>query len=51
MERVGLTPCSVPGSTFREPEDFIHAVHTNDLSVFHDALTFDGLALRTELWF
>lgn len=32
-------------------EDFIHAVQTNDLSVIHDALTFDGLAVRTELRF
>jgi hypothetical protein len=32
-------------------EDFIHAVQTNDLTRLHDALTFDGLALRTELRF
>jgi hypothetical protein len=32
-------------------EDFIRAVHTNDLSQLHDALTFDGLALRTEVRF
>jgi len=32
-------------------EDFIHAVHTNDLTQLHDALTFDGLAARAELRF
>jgi len=32
-------------------EDFIHAVHTNDLTQFNNALTFDGLAARAELRF
>ena len=32
-------------------EDFIHTVQTNDLSLVHDALTFDGLTLRTEFRF